>query len=1271
VIKHQLATKILASWESSVRRFAPDEHLRWQRLLNILPDDLSPAQLRDALAPIAAKNEKEQVRFGQIFEEVLLEVETFLAEVPESDSGGFENPLETAPEKKPTHPGFWEKYGIWLIPISILAIVGFAMLAYQQELKQREGLPISLNIRDTVAANSEKRICPNPAELAQYGKIQNAFFYWAQDSLESSGGNYTVDQSACVTFRANGFAGADQVRYLLLTEKGAFWVNLDLVITATDSLAIVKNQTIVYRFGTLPLPFDHDNQVRALQFVPSSFLDEVLNPLGSWLGIVSLLALISIIGTALAWRFRKRPELVAARNKSFTPPYVWNINLKNLAPPDPGDAFGLTLNALRRRTDAATLRMDIPATVRATIKKGGIATIQYKQQTRPPEYLLLIDRQQIQDHRARLYDDLYRILQQNEVLVERFYFDGDLRLCHNDQYLEGLSPDELLFRFPTHRLLIIGTGRQLYSSAMGRLVKWSEEFSRWKDRALLTPLPAADWGRRERALAELFRFAPATMPGLKTLVEAFESDEEQKAPDLEKLASLSTGEPILLGDEDLQQTLEKYFPDEWSRTWLAACAIWPELHYDLSLWLGHWLSQDSGLPIATMARFGDLLRLPWFANGEMPDPARAVLIDWLREKDPALEIRLRSALHAMLQENSPPKGSVAWDDFAMRIAFNEWMFSTDPKAKKELEEQIARWIDLYGNPDFITIRELTGKPSQFEFLIADPEGRLIRRRKKSLFGLHEIWDDILLCLVAWLPCLMILLLGALAPDTPVCDGEQAKVVVRDTIGNKIKDSLYNICVDSYDSRWLRWEYEIRSSAAKGDTAAFQLSYSQLRFMPYDSLQKLSDECLANAATAAYNAGINDYRLADSLRQATPGLLFDTLTNKKMACFWFEKAGLINSRDSVVQFAINWCSGDVSKPAVALNCRKVTDVRNALPLRNQPLKQRQFDLLDQNKDLELDRSTLILNIPTGSTVNLLDSTGLTWKITYAGKTGYVAKYYDNKPTLSPCSNAITITQPPVPYPAMIPVKGGTFIMGSPESEEDRENNETQHQVNLTDFEIGRTEVTLAQFKAFVDATQYQTDADKDGGSDVYPSFTKKNGVNWRCDAGGKPRPESEFNHPVIHVSWNDANAYCAWLSRQLGKRFRLPTEAEWEYAARGGHKKRGEYVYAGSDDIDAVAWYTENTNDSGTRRVAGKKPNDLGIYDMSGNVWEWCSDWYGDYEEGSQPILNPKGPSSGSYRVCRGGSWNYFAQNCRVAFRYFYSPEYRGNYLGFRLASSPQ
>ena len=154
-------------------------------------------------------------------------------------------------------------------------------------------------------------------------------------------------------------------------------------------------------------------------------------------------------------------------------------------------------------------------------------------------------------------------------------------------------------------------------------------------------------------------------------------------------------------------------------------------------------------------------------------------------------------------------------------------------------------------------------------------------------------------------------------------------------------------------------------------------------------------------------------------------------------------------------------------------------------------------------------------------------------------------------------------------------------------------------------------------------------------------------------------------PVEEVSWYDCKEFITKLNKLTGKNFRLPTEAEWEYAARGGNKSKG-YKYSGSNTIDDVALYCGNSGEA-THNVKTKSPNELGIYDMSGNVYEWCEDWFGDYSSGSQ--TNPTGSSSGSNRVGRGGSWYSYARCCRVSYRYGINPDYRYYYLGLRLCLS--
>ncbi len=216
--------------------------------------------------------------------------------------------------------------------------------------------------------------------------------------------------------------------------------------------------------------------------------------------------------------------------------------------------------------------------------------------------------------------------------------------------------------------------------------------------------------------------------------------------------------------------------------------------------------------------------------------------------------------------------------------------------------------------------------------------------------------------------------------------------------------------------------------------------------------------------------------------------------------------------------------------------------------------------------------------------------------------------------------------------MVYVQGGTFTMGcSGEQGSDCESDESpSHPVTLSDYYIGKFEVTQAL---------------------------------WRAVMGSNPSYMQGNNLPVERVSWNDCQTFVNQLNSLTGRRFSLPTEAQWEYAARGGGSSRG-YKYAGSNIVENVAWYT-GSSDTRSHEVGGKHPNELGIYDMSGNVWEWCSDWYGAY--GSSAQSDPTGPTSGTYRVVRGGNWDGDATYCRVSYRGIAPPDNSGNLGGLRLA----
>jgi formylglycine-generating enzyme required for sulfatase activity len=274
--------------------------------------------------------------------------------------------------------------------------------------------------------------------------------------------------------------------------------------------------------------------------------------------------------------------------------------------------------------------------------------------------------------------------------------------------------------------------------------------------------------------------------------------------------------------------------------------------------------------------------------------------------------------------------------------------------------------------------------------------------------------------------------------------------------------------------------------------------------------------------------------------------------------------------------------------------------------------------------------------------------------------------------------------------LVGIPAGEFMMGSPEAEKGRNKDEQQHRVRITaPFYFGVYEVTLDEFLKFYEAANYKSRWNAQGG-EVGVGLKPKNG-KYERDTGAQyvPRswghPDQTLLHPVVNVSWNDAVAFCEWLSQKEGKHYRLPTEAQWEYACRGGTRTR----FATGDDeegllalgnvadaafreaYDGASWGAKGRDGFPfTTPVGHFKPNAFGLYDMHGNAWEWCSDWYDEAYYAASPQDDPQGPATGTVRVNRGGGWNDQPARCRSAHRRWNDASNRGSGLGFRVCLEP-
>jgi eukaryotic-like serine/threonine-protein kinase len=279
------------------------------------------------------------------------------------------------------------------------------------------------------------------------------------------------------------------------------------------------------------------------------------------------------------------------------------------------------------------------------------------------------------------------------------------------------------------------------------------------------------------------------------------------------------------------------------------------------------------------------------------------------------------------------------------------------------------------------------------------------------------------------------------------------------------------------------------------------------------------------------------------------------------------------------------------------------------------------------------------------------------------------------TFTPTPDPLKITLAPNVVMEFVRVSAGNFLMGSTDSDTYASDNEKpQHTVSLEEYLIGKYEVTNAQFAAFVQATGYKTTAEQQGSGWSYTGSEWKDiaGADWRHPHGPNSDIQTRQNHPVVLISWDDAVAFCQWVTQVTGRNVQLPTETQWEKAARGTDGRI--YLWGNQTPDSSRLNYNMNVKDTtpvGQYSPAGDSP--YGAADMAGNVWEWVADWYNETEYKTRTasgsgVREPIGPTSGQYRVLRGGSWFNGQEGARAAGRYGYSPDFRVDLVGFRVVA---
>ena len=1176
---------------------------------------------------------------------------------------------------------------------------------------------------------------------------------------------------------------------LYAERRDTFWFRADILERAPDAR--------VGEIAELPLPFPRD--LSELRVDPEALARAEFIRRYQW----PVKALLFLLGAFALWAFlrwyeRRRARFVAELEQRDRPPYVWQLETGEEGAPDFGEGLTLLLNRLRRRESADLQRLDLRATVRASVRNAGRAAFRFREQTRPPEYLLLIDRYDANDHSARWFDAFFRELVRAEIPVWRYFYQGDPRVCFDEAHPQGIALGELLHRHRDARLLLFGEGQRLLSPASGLLAPWTTLFAGWRRRALLLTKPGRDWGRREQTLSALFAVSPASVKGIDLALEQFETLAQRSPAEALRRTDDAFDDPIVF-EGSLLRTLERHFPPALLR-WIAACAVYPALHWDLTLFLGSTLSEPGQAPLGSADNLRQLLRLPWFAQGRIPDNARLQLIEYLAAQ--GLETRVRKALDELLRRApAPPPDSVAWDEHRMNVVLNELLLTTDKKRRRALEAEFERFLATGKQPDFVTFKQLLRKPTALDLVVPDRWKKHFFRHSTSRFGLRR---------PAWwgLGALLLGLGLTLAPVKPrVCSGEtttyQGQTLCLETPADELLylEFLAYDAIEAQnhplaDSLRRRVGPISRKALPPADTLPFyrntavrSFNYAarayncSLRPTPgcpgrsADSLRQEACENFRRAAVLYAAVGEQRVEFAIALQQACPGdssasvpegpvlrgQVLDALSGKPLPGASVRAADAQSSdarrlregrgegifpalTDQQGRYVLRGLPAATelllyaSAPGYAPTETRTPPLAELPPLRLKASKQALEEAAWQQA-LETDTpegyGAYLAQFPNGryaAEARRRQQEGLSAKEralwdaatrenSIASYENYLRRYPDgafraeaekaiqDRREEAAWQQALATNTPaayetyrrtfpngrhaaealerisalreeaawqqalaantPAAYQAyvaawpkgryadearkrleptppeddviiealvnkMVRVRGGTFTMGCTKEQgrDCADDEKPAHRVTVSDFSIGTYEVTQQEWRAVMGSN---------------PSNFKN------CDAC-----------PVENVSWDDIQEFLSRLNAKTGRAYRLPTEAEWEYAARGGSQSRG-YKYAGSNSVDEVAWYTSNSG-SKTHPVGQKKANELGLYDMSGNVYEWCADdWHDNYSgapsTGRAWIDSPRA----SYRVYRGGSWDTNAQFCRVSCRDSDTPSIRNNILGFRLA----
>ncbi len=1065
------------------------------------------------------------------------------------------------------------------------------------------------------------------------------------------------------------------------------------------------------------------------------------------------------------------------------------------------------IQQFRQHRESSDFELDTEATIHRTLNNGGLFTPAYRSRFVTPEYLVLIDRASFDDQQAKYVDEIIDRFTGDGVFMDRYYFKRDPRVCQPEKPEKPqIALKELITRHPNHRLLVFTDAEGFIDPLTGKLHGWIDTLLHWSDTGIFIPERTDGIHYFERILVKSgFQVEPVSIAGLARHIEKIQFDAESARFDWDmnspyprlfedkKDLWLQHAEPDQKDIDELIAALQDY-PGEEGIQWLGGCAVYPELHWKLTLYLATKLKlgdkdtltaeeQDS-----LRKKLLELIRLPWFRYGSMPDWLRLCLIKILQKKNQHHQIRriIRELLSTARKDYREGfqksagaiKLPVAWKSLFFHVRY----------LKRKVTALFQRGSDDNPLNDYVFSHYMSSGRSLLAVIIPDRVKHLFFRKGQAILGLKPAAGIIMAVAVSALTFTAVQWfephLAVVNPIPEFAFVKKASLIGVDGPAGVSRENI-DVCLrrfmeyrgipvttgaeDAYRQvypQFTGWLAEILSEKAGLDTTQFKF-YTGLTGTPESNFKNVNDKLYVLKKIIKVAEKDKEPEVPKKTTEVAVTFNIDRL-NEDMV---FIKGGCFNMGDRsgdgyddekplhqvcVSNFSIGkyevtqgqWReimgrnpSGFQKGDDYPVEKVSWNDVQEFIRRLNEKTGKNyrlpteaeweyaaragsttRYPCGDEEKCLDAiawyDANSGNTTHPIGKKLpnawGLYDMIGNVWEWveddwhdSYVGAPVNGSAWIDTKrgsyrvfrgggwgSDAGFCRSSSRSRYVPsyasynVGFRLVLPqvireVTQGAEAERSPgalrdEGRTGRSGDEAQ-QVKKTEAKPPLSEIMKMEFVE-IPAGEFlmgSPKSDKEARKDEMPQHKViiENGFSmqktevtqgqWREIMGRNPSGfQKGDDYPVESVSWNDVQEFIKKLNEKMGKNYRLPTEAEWEYAARAGSTTR----YPCGDDekcLDAIAWY--DTNSGNTTHPVGKKlPNTWGLYDMIGNAWEWCQDWYDEKYYKKSPLNDPKGPEAGSYRVIRGGSWDYFAWYCRSSSRYFNDPSGASGSVGFRL-----